>query len=114
MHMGMAGLVTIDRDPIDLRAKIGLNLAHQVAGVCGQVDPVRAVFGLDDEPELVAIIRDALHKDVTIGAILGRGINLAALAVARSAIALDIRRWAANLPFLPAFWTMTRRIPGAL
>jgi hypothetical protein len=37
MDMGMAGIVVIDSHPIELRAKVGLDAAHQIAGV-----PVRS------------------------------------------------------------------------
>ena len=44
MHMGMAGVVVVDRDPIEFRAKIGLDLAHQVARVRRQIHEIRTVL----------------------------------------------------------------------
>jgi len=90
MDVGMAGIVVIDRDPIEPGAEIGFDLAHEVAGIGREVGEVRGVLGRDDEPELVAIIRAALDKGRTVGAILGRRIELAAFAVARGAVALDV------------------------
>src|SRR5690606_34743699 len=90
MHMGMAGVVVVDGHPIEFRAKVGLDLAHQVARVRCQVHEVCAVCRRDDEPELVPIIRAALDEGVTISAVLGGGIELAALATARRAVTLDV------------------------
>ena len=101
MHMGMAGVVVIDRNPIEFRAKVGFHLAHEVAGIGCQVRQVRAVLRRDDESELVAILLAALKECSAIGAVLGRRIELPALAVARCAVALDVAQMGGR-PSVPA------------
>jgi hypothetical protein len=97
MDMRMAGVVVIDGDPIELRAKVGLDLRHQLAGVAGEVGKIGGVLGRDDEAELVAIVLAAIEEGVAIGAILRRRIELAALAVAGGAVALDIAQMRGGL-----------------
>src|SRR3546814_9728247 len=63
VHMGVAGVVVIDRDPIEFRAKVDFDPAHKVAGVRRQVGQVSAVFRRDDEPELVAIVLAAIRSE---------------------------------------------------
>jgi hypothetical protein len=93
----MAGVEVVDRDPIELRAEVGFELAHQVAGMAGQVFDLGSVLRRDDEAELVAIVPAAIEKGVTIGTILGRRIEPAALAIARGAIALDAAQMSSGL-----------------
>ncbi|MAN88743.1 MAG: hypothetical protein CL555_18655 [Algoriphagus sp.] len=100
MHMGMAGVVVIDRHPIELGAEVGFHPAHEVAGIGRKVRQLRAVVGRDDEPELVAVILAAFQEGVAIRAVLGARIKLAALAVARGAVALDIAQMGVRLPAL--------------
>jgi hypothetical protein len=76
-------------------------LAHEVAGVFGEVGKIRAIFGRDDEAELVAIILAALKEGIAIGAILGRRIELATLAIARGAVALDVAQMGSPFAILP-------------
>src|SRR3546814_1338356 len=90
VHMGVAGVVVIDRDPIEFRAKVDFDPAHKVAGVRRQVGQVSAVFRRDDEPELVAIVLAAIKEGLRLGAVLGRRIELPTLAIARRAVALDV------------------------
>ena len=75
-------------------------MAHEVAGVCCQVGQVRAVFRRDDEPELMAIVLAAIEEGVAIGAVLVGGIELAALAIARGSVALDIAQMGRRLAVL--------------
>ena len=82
MHMGMAGVVVIDGNPIEFRAEVGFHLFHEIAGVGREVRQLRAVLGRDDESELVAVVLAAIKEGVAIGAVLGRRIEPAALAVA--------------------------------
>ncbi|WP_299941401.1 hypothetical protein [uncultured Nitratireductor sp.] len=86
----MAGIVVIDRHPIEFRAKVGLDAAHQIAGVFGKVGKIGGIFGRNDKAELVAIILAAIKKSIAIGAIVGGRIELATFAIARGAVALDV------------------------
>src|SRR5690606_3739635 len=101
MHMGMAGVVVIDGDPIEFRAEVRFHLFHEIAGVGREVRQLRAVLGRDDEPELMAVVLAAIKEGVAIGAVLGCRIEPAALAVARRAVALDIAQMCAGASALP-------------
>ena len=81
MDMGMAGIVVIDRHPIESRAKVGLDAAHQIAGVFGEVGKIGGIFWRNDKAELVAIVLAAVKEGITISAVLGGGIKLATLAI---------------------------------
>ncbi|GAA0610968.1 hypothetical protein GCM10008943_28190 [Paenochrobactrum glaciei] len=101
MDMGMAGIVVVDCHPIELRAKVDLNAAHQIAGVFGEIGKIGGIFGRNDKAELVPIILAAVKESSVIGAILGGRIKLAALAIARSSITLDIAQMGSPFAILP-------------
>jgi hypothetical protein len=65
--------------------------------MAGQVFDLGSILRRDDEAELVAIVPAAIEKGVTIGTILGRRIEPAALAIARGAIALDVAQMSSGL-----------------
>src|SRR5690606_6648433 len=101
MHMGMAGIVVIDRHPIEFRAKVGLDAAHQIAGVFGEVRKIGGIFGRNDEAELVAIILAAIKEGISISAIVGRRIKLAALTIVRGSVSLDVAQMGRPFAVLP-------------
>src|SRR3546814_14861793 len=68
----VAGVVVMDRDPIEFRAKVDFDPAHKVAGVRRQGGQVSAVFRRDDGPELVAIVLAAIKEGLRLGAVLGQ------------------------------------------
>ena len=82
MHMGMAGVVVIDGNPIEFRAKVRFHLLHEIAGVGREVRQLRAVLGRDDESELMSVVLAAIKEGVAIGAVLGRRLEPPALAIA--------------------------------
>jgi hypothetical protein len=98
----MAGIVVIDRHPIEFRAKVSLDAGHQIAGVFGEVGKICDIFGRNDKAELMAIILAAIKEGISISAIVGGGIELATFAITRSSIALDIAQMGTPLPFFPA------------
>ena len=69
--MRVVGVPVIDGGPIELRAKILLHLAHQLAGKGFEVRHIQGVLGRDDEPEMVAVLVGALRK--------GEAVDLVAL-----------------------------------
>ena len=62
MAMGMAGVEVVDRDPVELRSEVCLHLLHHVAGEGAKVGKLIAVFGRDDESELMPVLASALQK----------------------------------------------------
>src|SRR5690606_17502536 len=101
MHMGMAGVVVIDGNPIQLRAEVAFHLFHEIAGVGREVRQLRAILGRDDESELMAVILTTIKEGVAIGAVFMRRIELAAFAVARGSVTLDIAQMRAGTAALP-------------
>nr|WP_245842993.1 hypothetical protein [Sphingomonas laterariae] len=101
MDMGMAGIVVIDSHPIEFRAKVGLDAAHQIAGVVGEIGKIGGILGRDDEAELVAIILAAIKEGISISAVLGRRIELATLAITRCSVALDVAQMGSTFAIPP-------------
>ncbi|MCC8234753.1 hypothetical protein [Pinisolibacter aquiterrae] len=94
----------VDRHPVEPGAEILLDLGHQVAREAGEIVEGDPILGRDDEAELVAIVLATREEGITVGAILARRIELAALAIPRGAVALDVaqmRRRATALPCRP-------------
>ena len=88
--VGMAGVVMIDRDPVELGAEVGFHLLHQIAGGGARIGQLDAVLGRHDEAELVAVLAAPFDEGAAILHIaLGR-IDLALLAVLRHAVAFEI------------------------
>lgn len=109
----MAGIVVIDRYPIEFRAKVDLDAAHQIAGVFGEVGKIDGIFGRNDKAELVAIILAAIKEGISIGAIVGLRIELATFAIARGAVALDVAQMGSPFAVLPRALDITGFDDGA-
>jgi hypothetical protein len=68
----VAGVVVIDRDPVEPGAEVSLHRLHQVAGGLAQVGQLYAVLGGDDEAELVAVAAAPVEEGAAIhGVALG-------------------------------------------
>ena len=81
MGVRVAGVVVIDRDPVELRPEVGFHLLHQIAGGLARVGQLRPVLGRDDEAELVAVVAAPLEESAAVLHVaLGR-IDLALLAI---------------------------------
>ena len=90
MHMRIIGIPVIDRDPVDWRAEIAGHVVHQLARERAQVSELGRIFWRDDKPEMVSVIRAALRECLAIGIVPAGIEQLAALVVARHAIALKV------------------------
>ncbi|VTZ25775.1 hypothetical protein MPC1_2590002 [Methylocella tundrae] len=86
----VAGVVMIDRDPVELGAEVGFHHLHQVAGSLPQVGQLDAFLGGDDEAELVAVVAAPVEEGAAALRVALGGIDLPFLAVAVDAIALQI------------------------
>ena len=92
----VAGVVVIDRDPVEPRAEVGLHRLHQVAGRRPEVGQLDAFLGGDDEAELVAVVAAAVEEGAAVLGVALGGIDLALLAVAVDAVALQIAQMSVN------------------
>src|SRR5712692_6706286 len=101
MNLWMAGIKMVHRHPIELRAQVTFEFAHEVAGEAGQVSELRAVLRRDDDAKLMAIILAAIEEGIAVGPVLRRRIKLPALAIARGAVALNITEMSGGAAVLP-------------
>ena len=92
MRMGMAGVVMIDGNPIELGSEVFFHPLHETPHEGLQIVVFRAVLGGDDEAELVAVAVGAFDEILAVGAVDGAVVKLSRLAIARNAIALDISK----------------------
>ncbi len=68
----MASVVVIDRDPIEPRIQIPLQLLHKVMGEAAQVVHLGGVFRRDDGAERVAVVAPALDEGAAVCPLGGR------------------------------------------
>src|SRR6266851_5017341 len=101
MNMRMAGIKMVHRDPIELRSQVSFEFAHEVAGKAGEVAEAHTVLGRDDDAKLVAVVLAAIEEGVAVGPVLRRGIQPAALTIARGAVALNITQMSGGASVLP-------------
>src|SRR5579872_3809020 len=97
----MAGVEVIGGDPVEPCCKVAFRLRKQTPDHRFQLLVFSAIFGGDDNPELVAIVCTALKKRLAVGTIVISRIERAPLASAGGAVALQVAK-------------MRSRSPGAL
>ena len=90
MGVRVAGVVVVDRDPVELRPEIGFHLLHQVAGGLARVGQLRAVLGRDDEAEMVPVLTAPVEEGTAILHIALSRIDLALLAIPRHAVPFEV------------------------
>ena len=90
MAMRMAGVEVVDRDPVELRSEVFLHLLHHVAGEGAKVGKLIAVFGRDDESELMPILAPLLQKRAAIRRVSLRSVEPAFLSFPVGPVALQI------------------------
>ncbi|MCK1711521.1 MULTISPECIES: hypothetical protein [unclassified Bradyrhizobium] len=73
----VAGVVVIDRDPVEFCFEIRFYLLHQIAGSLARVDQFNAFFGRDNEAELMAVIAAPIEESTAILHVAVAGIDLA-------------------------------------
>ncbi len=64
--MRMAGIVVIDRDPVELGIEIAFHLLHQIAGGLAQIRQLYAFLGRNNEAELVPVLAAAFQKGAAV------------------------------------------------
>ena len=98
MGMGMAGVVVIDRDPVQPGLQVVLHLVHEGAGEVPQVPQLRPVLGRDDQAELMAVLPAAPDERLAVGAVLDRRIDPAGLPVPGHPVALQVAQVSVGRP----------------
>ena len=87
----IVGVPMIDRDPVEPRTQILGYVVHQLAGECLEVGEFAAIFGRDDEAEMVAIV-GAASGECVAACLIGLCVeHRCVAAVAGYAVALEIR-----------------------
>src|SRR6516225_8234425 len=90
--MGMAGVVMIDRNPVEAGIEILLYLSHEVAGKTSQIGHFIGVFGRHDKTELMPIVSTPLYKSFAISFVLKSRIGLPSLPVPIDSIAFKVAK----------------------
>jgi hypothetical protein len=80
MGMGMASVVVIDSDPVELRLQIPFHLLYEVPDEGLEVREVIAIIRRHDDPELVPVTITAVHELAAINFFPFRPIELARFA----------------------------------
>ena len=63
--VGIAGVVAIDRNPVEPGTEVGFHLLHQIAGGLAQVGQFNTLRGYD-EAELVAAVTAPVEEGATV------------------------------------------------
>src|SRR5581483_5583738 len=90
--MGMAGIVMIDRDPVEPRLKVLLHLPHKVAREALQIRHFIGVFGRHDKAELMPVLSTPLDKGLAVSVVLKSRIGLPSLPVPIDSIAFEVAK----------------------
>src|SRR6516225_8114312 len=90
--MGMAGVVMIDRDPVEARLQVLFDLAHQVTRETSQIGYFIGVFGRHDKTELMPIVATPLDKGFAISFVRKNRIGLPSLPVPIDPIAFKVAK----------------------
>ena len=86
----MAGVVMIDRDPVESCPEVGFHLLHQIAGGLARVGEVHAVLDRDDKAELMAVIAAPAEESTAMLHIALARIDLALRAILRHAVPFEV------------------------
>ena len=88
--MGVAGIVVIDRYPIQIRPEIGFHLLHKATGKGAQVAHLRGILRRHDEAELMPVLTAALDEGAAVRLILDGRIDPPLLTVPGDAVPFEI------------------------
>src|SRR5450755_1859095 len=90
MRVRVSCVLVIDRDPVEFRPEVRFHLLHQIASGLARVGQLRAVFGRDDEAELMAVFATPLQEGAAILHVaLGR-IDLALRTILGHAVPFEV------------------------
>jgi len=88
--MRMAGVVMIDRDPIEARLEVLLHLSHEIARKTSQIGHFIGIFRRHNEAELMPILTAPLDKGLAASLVLNSRIGLPLLAISIDPVPFEI------------------------
>jgi len=88
--MRMAGVLMIDRDPIETRLEVRLHLSHEVAREGFEIGHFIGIIRCHNEAELMPIVTAPLNECLAISVVLKGRIGLSFLAVAIDPVPFEI------------------------
>jgi hypothetical protein len=88
--MGMAGVVMIDRYPIQLRPEISFHLVHEAAGEGAQVSHLGGILWRHDEAELMPVLTAAVDEGAAVGLVLDGRIGPPLFTIPGDAVPFEI------------------------
>src|SRR5215467_12203937 len=92
VSMRMAGVVVIDRNPVEARLQVLFDLAHQVSREASQIGHFIGVFGRHDKAELMPIFSTPLDERLAVSFVLKSRIGLPSLPVPIDPIAFKVAK----------------------
>ena len=90
VSMGIIGIPVIHRDPIQARAEVALQLAHEFPSEALQILELGRILGSQDKPELMPVATAALRELSAIDRIARARVHPSGLPLASHAVAFDI------------------------
>ena len=90
--MGMASVVMIDRDPVEARLQVLLDLPHKVSRETFQIRHFIGVFGRHDKAKLMSILTSPLDESLAVCIVLNSRIRFPSLPVPIDPIAFEVAK----------------------
>ena len=90
MRVRMLRVVMIDRDPIETGVEVGFHPRHHSAHIGFEVGQLGTVLGRHDDPKLMTVPLAALQEGLAVRGVGLGAVELAGLAVAIDALALNV------------------------
>jgi hypothetical protein len=100
--VGMSGVVVVDSNPIELRAKVNLSLGHESAEERLEVSKFCTILRRDNQPKLVAVTFAFSKEPRTVGIIEVTAVKLSGIAFRCHPIPLNVTEMGAGCPKIAA------------
>ena len=86
----MGGVPMIDRNPVEPRAQVPLDVAHEIAGIGAKVPEFGSVLRRYDEAEMMTVIAGPLREGRDVGRVVPSIEEASCFAVLGHAVSLEI------------------------
>ncbi|MNE89314.1 hypothetical protein D3C80_1867150 [compost metagenome] len=80
----------IDRNPVEPRVQVPLDIAHEIAGIGAKVSEFGSVLRRDDEAEMMTVIPGPLRESRGVGRVAPSIEEASRFAVPGHAVSLEI------------------------